>query len=68
VVLRNVPVERRFVVKLDAERVELDDAVEVRRWTEAAVVEQVEQEAIEWVRGKSTPLAARTAWSSLSAA
>jgi hypothetical protein len=38
-------VERGFVAELDAERVELDNAVEVRRWSESAVLEQVEQEA-----------------------
>lgn len=61
-------VERRFVPELDAERVELDDAMEVRRWSEAAVVAQVEQEADRARARESIPCTASTALSSFSAA
>jgi hypothetical protein len=38
-------VERHLVPELHGEGIELSDAVEIRRWSESVVVEQVEQEA-----------------------
>jgi hypothetical protein len=42
---RGLLIERRLVPELGAERVELGDAIEIRRWSESVVVEQIEQKA-----------------------
>jgi len=61
-------VEWRFVPELDAERVELDDAMEVRGGARPRSSSRSSRKRIECVRGKSILCAARTALSSFSAA